>query len=523
MQKSAARQWPIYPWLITLYPVLYLYSLNTALVRFAEVWPVLIISLAAVTAVFLALYATLKNSAAAAAIAATLSFLFFSYGQIYNLVAFKGFFKQLETTQQHLVLALIAGLAAALIIALVVKKKDDLQGLTHTLNLMTVVLVAVPVGMLGLYLSWYLKREPPSLAMDIEHPTESPDPESLPDIYFIILDCYSRNDLLIEIADFDNSEFLAAMQARGFYIAHEARSNYSTTPDSLASSLNMQYLDSFSNIREGRLGLRHIIPGIKDHAAGRALKERGYTFVYISSGWPPTDTSPIADINIEFTTDGVVYYGSEDNPASNPSTRKRVFLPLLLGTTFLRPFLPPLTPTQGVLEWYDPDRTLQTFEVLTEIPEMEEPTFTFLHMVKPHTPYMFDRYGNAIEKPPGWTVLDERSYVIWPDAFVDQLIFVNNKVLETVDQILAKSDVPPIIIIQADHGHYSTRILSAYYLPGGGDALLYPSITPVNNFRLILDYYFGTHLGLLEDRSYIVPNGHNDPYNFVEVKNDQAD
>jgi hypothetical protein len=30
--------------------------------------------------------------------------------------------------------------------------------------------------------------------------------------------------------------------------------------------------------------------------------------------------------------------------------------------------------------------------------------------------------------------------------------------------------------------------------------LLYPEITPVNSFRLILDYFFDTRLGLLPDK-----------------------
>ena len=46
-------------------------------------------------------------------------------------------------------------------------------------------------------------------------------------------------------------------------------------------------------------------------------------------------------------------------------------------------------------------------------------------------------------------------------------------------------------------------ILNAYFLPNGGEKYLYPDITPVNSFRLILDLYFGTDLGLLEDRSYL--------------------
>jgi hypothetical protein len=43
-------------------------------------------------------------------------------------------------------------------------------------------------------------------------------------------------------------------------------------------------------------------------------------------------------------------------------------------------------------------------------------------------------------------------------------------------------------------------ILSAYYLPGY-DQPLSPTFTPVNNFRLIFDHYFGGKLALLPDYS----------------------
>ena len=46
------------------------------------------------------------------------------------------------------------------------------------------------------------------------------------------------------------------------------------------------------------------------------------------------------------------------------------------------------------------------------------------------------------------------------------------------------------------------NLWSAYVLPHGGNQVRYPSITSVNAFRLILDYYFNLGLGLLEDRVY---------------------
>jgi len=44
-------------------------------------------------------------------------------------------------------------------------------------------------------------------------------------------------------------------------------------------------------------------------------------------------------------------------------------------------------------------------------------------------------------------------------------------------------------------------ILNAYRFPGAGSKSLYPSITPVNSFRLVFDTYFGTSLGLRPDKA----------------------
>ncbi len=48
------------------------------------------------------------------------------------------------------------------------------------------------------------------------------------------------------------------------------------------------------------------------------------------------------------------------------------------------------------------------------------------------------------------------------------------------------------------------KILNAYYLPGHND-LLYPTISPVNTFRLIFDTYLGADYPLLKDISYDSP------------------
>jgi hypothetical protein len=85
-----------------------------------------------------------------------------------------------------------------------------------------------------------------------------------------------------------------------------------------------------------------------------------------------------------------------------------------------------------------------------------------------------------------------------------------------IDAILARSSKPPVIVLIGDHGPRSgMRVeleesnlpecmsnLTAVLLPGKNAAGLYPQITPVNLFRVVLNDYFNTKLPLLEDRSY---------------------
>jgi len=92
---------------------------------------------------------------------------------------------------------------------------------------------------------------------------------------------------------------------------------------------------------------------------------------------------------------------------------------------------------------------------------------------------------------------------------------------------------PPVIIVCSDHGtefevdwssaensNLQERMadLAAFYLPNGGDRLLYPTITNVNFFRIVLDFYFGTKYGLLPDKSYFSTD--NRPYRFIPVSKD---
>jgi hypothetical protein len=147
-----------------------------------------------------------------------------------------------------------------------------------------------------------------------------------------------------------------------------------------------------------------------------------------------------------------------------------------------------------------------------------------MHILVPHPPFVFDENGNAVDPPRAYSLADADEFhgsreEYWK-GYRAQVIYINGKVLEAVDAILKKSKQPPIILIMGDHGPGSmfnydvnnpgcvwerSRNLYAIYLPGHkADQTLYPSISPVNTFRVIFNTYFGTDLPLLEDRTYFM-------------------
>jgi hypothetical protein len=183
------------------------------------------------------------------------------------------------------------------------------------------------------------------------------------------------------------------------------------------------------------------------------------------------------------------------------------------------------------LGWFDPDqimgqnfrdRTMNVFSKMDDIARMPEATFAYIHVISPHPPFVFGPNGEPTNPADFWNAKRLYPADLYAKGYQNQLTFLNRKVLEAVDTILANSDTAPIIVFQGDHGPWlqtndkRMRILNAYYLPGN-EAKLYPTISPVNTFRLIFDSYFGGNYDMLPDISYFSPVPK--LYQFSEIPN----
>jgi len=174
---------------------------------------------------------------------------------------------------------------------------------------------------------------------------------------------------------------------------------------------------------------------------------------------------------------------------------------------------------------------LSQFLALEKIPEIPDPTFSFVHIVAPHSPYLFDSEGEPRMNTEVFTLIEEANGDQDTVLYRDQAIYITRRTKEVIQTILDRSTSPPIIIIQADHGPsppggqspedgglgLRTSIFNAYYFPGGCNRFLYPSVTPVNSFRILFNCYFGDSYELLPDKVYFSPWPRRADYEFILV------
>jgi len=336
-------------------------------------------------------------------------------------------------------------------------------------------------------------------------------PTELPDIYYIIVDAYAREDVLREAYDYDNHPFINSLRERGFYVGESSHSNYHLTELSLASSMNMTHLAELKLDRfNTRIPVREMIA---NSSVVRFLGERGYSTVGFESGKSDTECKhfgryiPIGGALNDY--EDVLYH--------------RSMLPGLLELSRI--------PIRSAARRHG-DRTIETLaKIPTAVSETLKPSFVFSHLLAPHPPFVKDRLGNDVDFHGHYLLADAEDFTscydydldVYQKAYRNQVAFINTKLDEMIDRI-QNADRKSIIIIQADHGprmglgsesaadespekvrqrhREAFSILNAIYVPDDFQPTFYSDMTPVNTFRIILNEIFDARFNLLADESY---------------------
>jgi len=522
---------PLHPFLFAIYPILALYSRNPGEITIPQALrPMLIAALlAGLLLIFLYWNWANKNWLRAAIITSLFGLYLSSSGHAYRIL--KSTIFPNAGAALHWAIILIGITLVILINTKAVWQRyattQRIATITTTLNLAAWLSLVYPCFVIGSTVVKGCDDTPPAWT---ELVGQEDEPQGLaatrrPDIYYIVVDGYARQDVSSGLYGLDNAEFLDYLEARGFYIARDSRSNYVQSPLSFASFLNFDYIN-FAETQAGSQSINRLplFDLIRDSRARQLLEAAGYKLVTTSSGYPFTE---IIEAN--------VYLAPFDSSASEI---ERFFL----STTALSALYDTEFPFTPTLRYYLPlpgyetsrQRIQYAFEQLQTIPRLPGAKIVLMHIVAPHPPFIFDRDGNPSEPAQPFSPADGEAFsggtTEYQRGYIEQLLYINQRLEESIEAILSQSAAPPIIILQADHGPGSmlkrdiveetclwerASILNAYYFPDERTDGLYPAITPVNTFRVVFNTYFGTHFDLLPDRTYFSPQSH--PYDFTDI------
>jgi hypothetical protein len=515
-----------HPFLIALFPVISLWASNKDYVTASTVYRSLILAIIMAALLLFAVHLVTREWLKAGVITSLVLLAVFIYGHLYTVL---GDVQLLSAIIRHRFLVPFISLLFGFFVLLVMRKEKIIQPAALVFTLMGLILVGLPsIQLFGHYVenntTGYIPAKDNTLtSLNIQ--------TDMPDIYYIILDGYGRQDILQELYKYDNSGFIQALENRGFYVADKSNANYMQTLWSLGSSLNMDYLDKFIDQNDGRLSMTYATGIINDSQLRRILGEYGYRVVAFESSFE--DLSK-ADVFI--------------TPPEQKNLQAQSILPtnefegMLIDTTIGKVWLDAYIKNNGnapslfrMPYLKHRNEIIFTLTKLGNVAKLPGKKFVLAHVVSPHPPFVFSRNGDFVYPPRPYAISDGDSYQGGPEEYIrgyaEQIQYINKLTLMAIDEIVANSSEPPIIIIQGDHGpgaylqwasvektNVTERagILNAYYFPDGNYEYLYPSISPVNSFRAVLNTYFGTKMNLLPDSHYFSAD-YSDPPLFINV------
>ncbi|MGD8603351.1 MAG: hypothetical protein PVF49_02145, partial [Anaerolineales bacterium] len=276
----------LFPFLFAVYPVLALLAHNLGQINSGDALRPIMATLIATSLLFLLTGWLYKDWRKAGLITALVLIEFFSYGHVYR--ALEGTTVAGVNLGRHRFLILFYGLivvGAAVVIARRKKIGDVWLVLLNTAGLTMVLLTLVQIGRYE-FDRWQAARE--GLA-SIENPAdrfEDVDPDLLPDIYYIIMDEYGRQDVLEEIYGYDNQAFINFLSETGFQVLRESRTNFSDTELVLSAVLNLDFLQNLGRELDPNGSDRSILSSwIRRSRVQRALEDVGYYTISFSTGF----------------------------------------------------------------------------------------------------------------------------------------------------------------------------------------------------------------------------------------------
>jgi len=348
-----------------------------------------------------------------------------------------------------------------------------------------------------------------------------------PDIYLIIFDEYASLGTIKKEWGYDNRNLKDFLEGKGFYIPEHSEVRNIQTIWNIAGLLNLDYIvksidretylkflydpDDIKGTKEynilEKINFNEAIEKINNNVLISYLKTNGYRIEILEGISHAYMTLNIKNVDYSYS------YPFGDKPKKYKFYLD-VFYTELIKKTMFSPFEVFFTsaPTDNIN--YSGTKYILSYLNKNTI-HHGSPRFVYCHIMCPHTPYVFDRFGNYTtdylndNTQNQGKIIQERKTV--NDAYLDQYIYVSSEIKKISESIIENGQNKPVIIIQSDHGprphtvylndkFESFRVFNAVYFPDGDYKKLYDSIAPINTLRVMLNKYFGETYTMLEDK-----------------------
>jgi hypothetical protein len=329
---------------------------------------------------------------------------------------------------------------------------------------------------------------------------------SAPNLYFVLLDGYPRQDSL-ESLEIDNTQFLAALGQRGFAVAPRSHTNYHNTLLTLTSMLNGRYLADLPELLEAAGSFpaeeRQLHRVLNSARLLDDLRSHGYEIVASPSAYGPAALS---------SADELIAHGSINH-----------FDQRIISRTFVGDLLSIVVP--GLVDTWLQDAVIAPIEDVESVAagESDGPHFMLAHVLSPHPPFLFDADGGVPQVEACyasgcslWTT--EREVLNIPEAdyrrlLADQVQFIDKRILDMVDRIVAE-DPTGVVVLFGDHGIRVDAGVSVEYFRNffaartpGHQGLFPADVSPVNVLVAIENAYLHTSFPIRDYEAWEIKGG----------------
>lgn len=432
-------------------------------------------------------------------VTAALSFMAFSYDEITRLVSHDGI-RALIGSDHFTLFSILCWAVVTLLLGTLIGIFSRATILLPTMALVGLVYV-VPATM--------------SLGRALAHPVVMNDPKALalsarrdPNVYWILLDGYPRQDILQEFFNFDNAPFVDQLKGRNFAVYDRAVASFPETAFSVSSTLSMGFpINGIPPRMPSPAELQRTVRG--QNVVVNTFRAMGYRYVHFQNGYDELTACPL---------EGAICIRGSAQSSGSAIEFDEFNIALLSKTPVM----------DAIAMFTDADRTVEesvfmqgaVHEVTDRLSQLPErgPFFLYAHVLAPHPPIRFKRDCSVRAAAPDlldWNATEKA-------AFIDQLICVNNETVTLLDKVIER-DPQAIVVLQSDHG---TAFRGQFKKPFDGwdlsdqkerfgalNALRMPdvcsddtqgSVDLVNTFARVLNCVSGSHLPDKVARRFVV-------------------